>query len=109
MKFIFNWAFCIFSGNRSPRAKVKTQKNEIGPLRLVALLSQALAKPTASTELAGASRAPLPARTPPKQVLSEHTKPSLAKPLTPAGFSPGFKQLIWLPGVRGPGPCGMTT
>lgn len=38
VKFIFNWAFCIFSGNRSPKAKVKTQKNTKGPLGGVALL-----------------------------------------------------------------------
>lgn len=54
---------------------------------------QALAKPTTSRELARASLAPLPARTPPKQVLSEHARPFLAKPLTPAGFYPGFKHV----------------
>lgn len=54
---------------------------------------QTLAKPTASRELAPASPAPLLARTPPKQVLSEHTRPLSAKPLTPAGFYPRFKRV----------------
>ena len=94
LKCVFSWASCILSGDRSTRAKVKTQKNKTGPPHTQCGTPSRL---WLSPPLPGSwHQLPWPLSLPeprPSRCSPNTQGLLLAKPLTPAGFYPRFKHV----------------